>query len=160
MRPLPPTVLSHSLPVVDDIAIGKILQLRKAEGAAFDVYREALRNALKQNKTLTLAKQIQLFDDVIRPEIAKIELAVRRSRKLLVKSLAQDVIVASGAVVIGLFSGLLPHEIGTAALGLGGLHYSPKFVSKLTELCAEPRQAMDSRYYFLWKVRRLGRDHS
>jgi hypothetical protein len=152
-------VFSHSLPVVDDIEIGKIIKLRKAEGESFDVYRDALARALKQYENLTLSKQVQLFNDVIRPEITKIELAVRKSRKLLVKSLAQDVIIASGAVGIGLFSGLLPHDIGTAPLGLGGLHYSPKFVRNLTELCAEPRQAMDSRYYFLWKVRRLGADH-
>jgi hypothetical protein len=55
-RPLPPTLLSHALPVVDDVEITKILQLRKAESAAFDVYRDALTRALKQNKNLTLAK--------------------------------------------------------------------------------------------------------
>jgi hypothetical protein len=153
-----PTAFSHALPVVDHIEVRRILALRRAEGAAFAVYREALLKGLNQKK-LTLRQQAEFFRDVIQPEIAKIDLAVRKSKKLLVKSLAQDVVIAAGGIAIGLFSGLLPPNVGTAAVGLGGLHYSRQFVKKLTELCAEPQKAMDNRFYFLWRVKRLARKH-
>jgi hypothetical protein len=133
------------------------VNLRQAEGAAFEIYRDTVTKALRKNRKLTASQQVEFFNDVIRPEIAKIELAVRRSRKLLIRSIISDVIVASGAVGIGLFSGLLPPAIGTAALGLGSLHYSPKFVRKLIDLSAEPNAAANNKYYFLWKITKSGK---
>jgi hypothetical protein len=156
---LSPTIFSHSVPIVSEIALNKIVKLRRTEAGAFELYRDAVSKSLQRNRGATLNEQLQLFNDVVRPEIAKIDAAVRRSRKLLVKSIAQDLIVASGAIGIGLFSGLLPQAIGAAAVGLGSLHYSPQFVRKLTELCGEPKQAAESRYYFLWKMRKAGGRH-
>jgi hypothetical protein len=154
-----PTMFSHFLPIVDAVEIKRILKLRNEEAGAFERYRDAISKNLRKHPKATVREQVQLFDDVIRPEIAKIDAAVRRSRKLLVRSIMQDVVVISGAIGIGAFSGLLPPAIGLAAAGLGSLHYSPQFVRKLTELCSEPKQAMDSRYYFLWKVRRKAKMH-
>ena len=68
--PTTPTAFSHALPVIDQIDVTKILALRKAEGAAFAVYREALVKGLNQ-KDLTLSQQMEFFRDVIQPEIAK-----------------------------------------------------------------------------------------
>lgn len=156
---LSPTIFSHSVPIVGEVALNRIVKLRRTEAGAFELYRDAVSKSLQRHRVITLKEQIQLFNDVVRPEIAKIDAAVRRSRKLLMKSIAQDLVVASGAVGIGLFSGLLPHAIGAAAVGLGSLHYSPQFVRKLTELCSEPKPAAESRYYFLWKMKRAGGRH-
>lgn len=157
--PVSPTIFSHFLPIIGEVSLEKVVRLRRAEGAAFELYRDAISKALRKNKKMPLRQQVEFFDDIVRPEIAKIDSAVRRSRKLLVKSLTQDMIVATGAIGIGLFSGLLPPEIGAAAVGLGSLHYSPQFVKKLTELCAEPKKAAESRYYFLWKAKKLAPKH-
>jgi len=156
IAPLSPTMLAHSVPVIETVGLKDIIKLRKKEGAAFELYRDAVSKTLKQHPHSTLIEQQDLFNDVRRPEIAKINSVVRNSRKLLIQSIMQDVVVASGAIGIGFFSGLLPPMIGAAAVGLGSIHYSPKFVRKLTELCAEPPRAMESRYYFLWKVSKVG----
>lgn len=159
VKAMSPALFSHAIPFIADVELKKLLQLRRNESGAFELYRDILSKNVRKHYNATPTEQAQLFNDVVRPELAKIDAAVRRSRKLLVKSITHDLIVASGAIGIGLFSGLLPLAIGAAAIGLGSLHYSPQFVRKLTELCSEPKEASQSRFYFLWKVRKSANRH-
>lgn len=93
----------------------------------------------------------------MRPEIAKIEFAVQRSRNLLLRSITKDLVIAAGSVGIGFFAGLLPPPMGAVVAGFGGVHYSARLINNISKLLEEPDQATQSRYYFLWKLKRLSR---
>jgi hypothetical protein len=149
------TAFAHTLPVLEDIPLRKLLSLRAKEGEAFRSYRAALDRAMKavpKEKSKDLGS---LFSDIVRPEIDRISVTVKKSRKLLLQRISGDLLATVGSVGLGFFSGVLSPEIGTAVGALGGVHFTSKIFKNLAELAFEPSKAADSKYYFLWKLERL-----
>jgi hypothetical protein len=147
------TPFFHDVPVLEDIPIGRIMKLRKSEGPAFELYRDSVVKSVRASKGEARKRQHEIFNDVIRPELTKLETSIRRSRKLLRQSVSQDLILAAGAVAIGVFGNFLPPELRMGVGGLGGVHYSTRLVRSMSKLISEPKEALDSRYYFLWKAK-------
>ncbi len=146
--------LSHSLPVLSGASLDKLISLRINEGESFQVYRDALSSTLN-NKHLSLIEFEQAFADVVRPEINKINLSIKNSRKLLVDSVRQDVVLGTGFVSLGLFGGFLPPNIGELVAALGGFQYASDLVGKVNSLTKEPEDISSEQFYFLWKANKV-----
>lgn len=124
------------------------------EGESFSVYRDSLTFALQSITESDVGKVQQAFDDLVRPELNNIELAIKNSRKLLWGSLAHDIAFSAGFVAVGLFSGLLPANIGEIVATLGGFKFVSGSLEKASKLIQEPPEVRNSKYYFLWKVQK------
>jgi len=159
-RAVSPSPFSHVVPIIDTVPVSKILKLREAEAPAFELYRQSVSKSLEQAKGNSDALQCQIFYDIVKPELVRLENSIRRSRKLLLKSAAQDLIFAAGSVAIGLFGHFLPPELRVGLGGFGGVHYTHRLMQSMTKLLGDPTEAIHNRYYFLWKLTRLKKSGS
>ncbi|MCP4605882.1 MAG: hypothetical protein GY847_36110 [Proteobacteria bacterium] len=148
--------LSHNLPIVQKIPIKKLLGLRKKEEESFNVYRDAIRVAIKEN-TANPSKGREIFQDIIRPELNKIDLAVRRNKRTLLRAVTRDVLFATGAIAIGMYSGLVTPEVGEAIAKLGGLKFLIDMAKNTNSTFDIPENIKENQYYFLWKLARRTR---
>jgi hypothetical protein len=146
--------LSHSIPTIEDVRLDKLIRLRQKEGEAFEVYRDALHRVLNQARALKPEEMRELIDDEIRPEIHKIERTIKNTRRLLVDSLTRDILVSTGYIAIGLFSGFLSPQAAEIVTTLGGLAFAKSVVEKVTQLRTDSGDALENPYYFLWKLKK------
>lgn len=142
----------HYIPFIKNVNLKNLIKLREKEGEAFKVYRDNISNTLNSAMKLSKKEIKEAIDNTILPEINKINLTIRNSKKLLVKSLTKDIIIGTGAITIGLFSGLLPNDIGKIIAALGGFKYISSLFEKGIKIFEEPHVIRDNKYYFLWKV--------
>jgi len=146
--------LSHSVPFIHNTELSKLIKLREKEGESFRVYRDALALTMKSVTSSDVKEIRQAFDDLVRPELNKVDLAIKNSRKLIWGSLKRDLLCGTGFIMIGLFSGLLPRNIGAVVAALGGFKFTSALVDKASKLLQEPTEIRDNKYYFLWKVKK------
>jgi hypothetical protein len=99
------SALRHSLPVVDGLDTKALIRLRQTEGEAFIVYRDALNGVLREVEHNDAASIKQAFDDIVRPELHRLDKAVASARKLVRRSLRDSVLIGTGLVCIGVFGG-------------------------------------------------------
>jgi hypothetical protein len=151
--------LSHYLPTIENADMSSLVELRRKEGESFQVYRDAMRDVMKDFPIQKPKQMSEIFNDTIRPEINKIELTVKRSKRILRAQIGEDLVFGAAFVSVGLFSGILPINIGEIVSALGGFHYTSSLFSKLNSLRFEPSDARDNRFYFLWKVRKVAAKH-
>ena len=147
--------LSHSVPLIPDADLSALVKLRANEGEAFRVYRDKLNGVLgelQSESSLTESRVKQALQDAIEPELNKMDQVVRENKRLLVGQLRQDVVFGAGMVSVGLFSGLLPTNVGQVFAGLGGFRFVTSLLEKANSLAKEPSDVRKNSCYFLWKA--------
>jgi hypothetical protein len=144
---------SHYVPIISDTTLSKLVKFRQEEGEAFLVYRDALSSALKNAISSRSNEFNQIFNDIVQPEINKINLSVKKSRHLLWNSLFSDMILSSGFISIGMFSGILPHDVSQIVTALGGFKFISTMKDKLGDLVSEQADITANKFYFLWKMK-------
>lgn len=151
--------LTHPLSFVNQVSLNKLLKLRKDDGESFLVYRDAVRSILKNNQNSSSTELQEAFDDVIRPELNKIDLTIKNSRKLLVTSTITDITIAIASVSIAAFSGLLPASLGIPkemldlGAAIGGWQSVKNLATKVAEVNVKPKEVSENKFAFLWKVK-------
>jgi hypothetical protein len=145
---------AHNVPILNNIALIKIVELRSQLKEEFNVYRDAIRTATMEitNSNATYAKQI--FNDIILPELNNIDLAVKNSRRILRKNTTRSFIISTGFISLGLFSGILPGNIGQLLAAMGGYGFVKDSIKGGLSLLNEPESIRDNKFYFLWKVQK------
>lgn len=147
--------LAHQLPYVSGVDLAKLVHLRRSEGESFELYRQAVSTALKAVPHIEDRHMGELFDDQIRPELAKIDLTLKNARKFLYGSIALDVVTLAGFLSLGLLSGLLPYDLEKVASAIGGFKCLTDLKSKVDQLRRESINLSQNKFYFLWKVKTL-----
>lgn len=146
--------LDHNLPFVPNIDLKKMIQLRKKEGEAFQIYRASLTNFLTSIKSPDYHLK-EAFRDEIQPEINKIKQTIKTSRKLILSDMTKDLVIGSTYVSIGLFSHLLPPTIGEITAALGGKNYLDRFGDNVKKLTTLKSEVKTNKYYFIWRLQKL-----
>lgn len=144
--------LSHLLPVINDLSLDKIVELRIKEGEAFSVYRDSLNSVVKDKTNYSTKELKELFRDKINPELNKIEQTIKRNKKQLTGSIVKDVIFTSSIVSIGLYSGILPKDIGKVVAAIGGTKFLYELYNKIGKRFSTDEEINKNSYYFLWKL--------
>lgn len=145
--------LSHHLPFVQDVPLVKLIELRQKDGESFELYRQAVSAALKAAPNADDRHLAELFTDQVRPELARIDLTLRNSRRYLYGTIALDAVVLAGFVGIGLFSGLLPYDMDKVLAAIGGYKCLTDLKGKIDQLRKDTIGVNQNKFYFLWKVR-------
>jgi hypothetical protein len=149
--------LSHDLPFIHDVPFSKLIELRIKEGEAFKVYRDALRLALKTVCENNESKTNEIFDDVVLPELNKIDSTIKNSKRILTRSLSEDLIIGAGFIALGLMAGLISPTFGACISAIGGAKFISDIVKDATHIVSEPSNIRENSYYFLWKVKKESR---
>jgi hypothetical protein len=151
--------LSHPLAFIDNVPLERLLKIRKRDGEAFLVYRDAMRKILAQARGKTSMELREAFEEEIRPELNKIELLLKNARRLTAVSTLTDVAVIAASVSVAAFSGLLPSglvppELVNVGAALGGWQGVKGLASNVARLRTAPKEVSENRFAFLWKVKR------
>lgn len=145
--------LSHYLPVIQMVGLKKLIELRSKEGESFRVYRDSLTTALKTVDDPDPQKIRQAFNDLVRPEINKIEWTLQNSRKIARSSLQRNFVVTMGYISIALFGNLVPPDLASLLAAVGGLNFIASTVEKSKDLIGDA-PVRDEKFYFLWRVQK------
>jgi hypothetical protein len=149
--------LGHALPFVEQVPLERLLRLRNVEGDAFEVYRAALKKIVSELRDRPAGEISEAVSDIINPELAKIDMVFKKSKKLLKDSLVRDTIYATGFVTVGLTAGILPTNVGQIVAGVGGLTKVGSMLTSASKLLQEPEEVRGERFYFLWRMRNLSK---
>ena len=71
-------------------------------------------------------------------------------------SAAHEVVITAGLIAIGLWCGLVPEHLQPVITAAGGITGIKGVTGKLVESLKTPKEALDNRYYFLWKAQATG----
>jgi len=102
---------SHDMPIVFGAPLSSLLKLRKDEWESLRVYRDALREALRTVEDDQRVNAKVVFNDLVLPELNRIDLLFNRNTRFLMKAAARDVTFATGAVAIGLLTGFVAIQV-------------------------------------------------
>jgi len=146
--------LSHPLAYLDGVPIQTLLSVRNNEGDSFQAYREAVTKVVRDIPHATPAQAREAIDDLVRPEVTKIEVSLKRNRTTMAKSLARDLVITAGVVGIGVFSGLIPETLQAIATAGGGLLGAKSLAAQALGVLGKPAVVADNQFTFLWQAKR------
>ncbi|MFS1563027.1 MAG: hypothetical protein ACL7AX_04905 [Candidatus Arsenophonus phytopathogenicus] len=144
--------VNHYLPTIHCRDPLEILKLREREDESFKVYRDKLNKLLID----ALKQKQEYFPETLRntvlPEINLINKKLKDYQIKKRNNFRDKLIFGSGAVAFGLYSGVLPSNIGSILAAIGGgcaivssmIDYKSAFLSK--------DQIRSSDYYFLGQL--------
>jgi hypothetical protein len=147
--------LVHSLPYLHSINLKTLMSVREKEGESFETYRTSLSKFLINIQNIEQSELIEAFNDEILPELNKIKLTIKKSKKLIFADMSKDLVLGSTIVTIGLLTNLLPANIAQILTTIGGVNYADKFASNIKKLATVESEVKDNKYYFLWKLQRM-----
>jgi len=147
--------LAHNVPVIHNADLIDLLKLRQHENESFQVYRDALSALLKNTAGRKGPEIREMLDDTIRPQLHKMDLAVKNWKASLGRTTKNKVLFGSAAVLTGLYTGILPPIIGDAVAAFGGYSAIESLLSNMNESLKEPTTIKENNFYFLWKVQKL-----
>ena len=143
--------ISHEIPFIKNVPIKNLIELRKKEGEAFQVYRNTIKNLTSDISEYAIDKQI--YFDIIKPELDKIDLTIKNSKKIIWQETYSDFLIHSGYVAVGLTTGLLVPNIGQITAAIGGLNFFNKVGKNIQKLISDSENLRNENFYFLWKVK-------
>jgi hypothetical protein len=146
--------LRHSLPTIFSKSVSDILFLRDAEAEAFYVYRDKLNKIIKESYSWNPKEISQMFEDVIIPEINQINNKVRNWKTNLRDGAKSKLIFGAGTVAVGLFSGILPPDIGKILAAIGGYSGVTSLLEIYNKSYKGDQEAKKNDMYFLWKAQK------
>ncbi|MCB2339095.1 hypothetical protein [Clostridium estertheticum] len=147
--------ITHSIPYIYNIELEQIINLRNAESDAFFIYREAIQNVIKSSKGLSEKQVKEAFDDLVRKELLKINLIVKKSHENLIRKAKREIIIGGAIITAGIFTKCISPELASITASIGGLKYLHQFCSNSAQIFDEPLDAPKNDIYFLWKVQNL-----
>lgn len=144
--------LRHVLPTLKNVRIDELLNVRKNETDAFNVYRNSFNAILDNGKNLSEEELKEYIRDEVQPQIDKIQHALTSSKKTIKNRTAGEVVLGSAIFSAALFSGLVPPEYATGITTLAGFHNTYKVGKGLWDYKSSEDQIRNNDYYFLWKA--------
>lgn len=143
--------LFHRVPLISDVRVEDIVELRLKDGQSFVNYRDSLNRILKDYKKLDRKAITEIQRDIIDPELHSIERTISLNRSSLLKAAGRDVILTGLGVGIGLFSGILPFDYAAVLGVMGGIPTLSNILSNIgkgnSKGCVK-----NNNFYFLFKL--------
>jgi len=147
--------LTSIVPFLDDLDIEKLIKLRDREEESFVKYRAALNNAINEFKcsrgTFTKKDAQNMYNDIIRPEIASLDQKVKLSKRDLMDSARRSISSTVGALSFGVYLGMDTSTIISIA---GAMGFS-QILKDLMAVGDQEKKVRDHDLYFLWKAKKL-----
>jgi hypothetical protein len=144
--------LKHYLPKVSSQNPEVLLNLREKEGEAFAVYRDKLRKLLQGTEGWSDQDVSRAFRDEVLPEINVLNKRLKDWSNNSKESVGEKLLFGTGAVTLGLYSGILPSDVGQLVAAIGGTSAVTSAIFDWNKAFKEKQQARASDYYFLWQA--------
>ena len=148
----PPPVFE--MPFLENISSKDVLDLRRAEGDAFNEYRVAMDNASKQYLSINSnAEAHDIYDDLIYPAFVKLDTAFNRAKRIHAIKNACALIVSSSTVTLGIMNSAIPKDPVAIAAAIGGSDVLLSQLGNVVERKLNSGNELERQdFYFLWKL--------
>jgi len=151
--------ITSLVPFAGDLSAAGILKVRQREAESFLTYRQALNRAIDdvtdRGKSFTERDARAIYADVLAPDLARLDRAVKAARKDVVKEVGRSVIGWSAAIGFGMYTGLLPAQLVLAAKALGLTKVVADMAAGAGRLLSPEDAVRKEDLFFLWKIRHL-----
>ncbi len=150
--------LSTVVPFLEDVPFDDLVSLREHEGDAFIAFRKALGDAIeefrRQGKAFDEGTAKELYADVVRPALSKLNMRVDAAKSAILRRAANSALGWAGAISIGTYAGIVPHNLVNAAATLGFTKVAADLLATLAERFTPETEIAQESMYFLWQVER------
>ena len=143
------SLINQPLPILSNATVEHIVHFRKNDYESFQVYRDTMNSYLKDNLLFDRIVYDELMQDVIIPELHKMDLALKNSRNLFKSRLAPEVGFGIAMITVGHFVGLPVQDISAIVALLGG----SEIIANITKNIRK-EEIRNSPLYFLWNLSR------
>jgi hypothetical protein len=149
--------LSHSLPLLGDLSIAKLLKIRREDRDSFIRYRLALQRIMVEvsleKKRVSKREVRELFRDKIEPELSKIRSELYQERRRQVRRTVGGVGAIAASVALGAFGGIVPLAAKLAVSAAGAM-LGGRLLSRAAEAQCEHGASLKEKndFYFLLRI--------
>lgn len=148
--------LIYELPILQDVPLTAMLDIRRNEYDAFLTYRDGMNKVIKeyisQRKKLSSLEAREIHEDIVQPKLNELNARVKSIKRSLLRKPALDITIAVGILTIGLYSNLLTPEAGKIVAALGGIPALKSLIQSIVEAAQTPQEIRNDSFYFLWKL--------
>ena len=152
------SALTSEIPFIHGLAPAELVKMRKREGDSYQLFRKALRDAVREyvssEKPLSKKDTRQLYADVVAPELAKVEIALKSARRRALKSAGSKLVGWTAAISASAYAGFLPASLTAAAGALGFTKIAADLLSDAIHRGDVMEDVRKENMFFLWNVRR------
>lgn len=145
-----------SIPIFKNASLSSILYLRNQDYEEFLVFRNSLSNIIKdylsKRKSFTRKDARAVYQDMVYPELCKLNAKSKSLRNGAIFKNTKDVVVTSGILSFGLCSGLLPLSAKPLLATIGGFEISRELIKSITSIFETPDEIRNHNFFFLWKL--------
>lgn len=145
------------MPFADKIPVSKILELRKKEPESFLTFQRALFEGMREldkAHNLNEREAREIYGDVVQPSLNRLDQTFKNAQKTIIKDVYRNAVAAVGALSVGILSGTIT---GAVIPALAGAIFAQKTIARAMRISDESEEVRNDKFYFLWKVKRLGR---
>jgi len=148
--------LLYELPVVKEVPLHSLLDLRKNDYDSFICYRNSINRLIqdyfvnKNDLSPSLAKEIHA--DLIQPELSRINIKVKSFQDFQLQKAKRDIIISTGLLSFGIYSTFIIPALTLPAIIATGVE-AIKSVKALHSSFQVPSEIKSNNLYFLWKLR-------
>ena len=135
------------LPLIQNVDLENLLKIRDNDYDSFLVYRDKLREMIKISDLKTEKDYQEAYNDLIQPEINKMNNVLKKNKKHLIRKIGIDVGLTSIICSVGIYNHFSFDGI-TGLMSLLGISTGIRDIANLSS--EEPIE--ENELYFLWKV--------
>jgi hypothetical protein len=151
--------LLHSVPLLSDVPIGRVMEFRQKEPEAFLRYRAAIARIVKElakdKPELSDKDARDIYGDVLEPELARLRTQAKSIRRVGMKKVAAKALASFVAVGLGVYGGLLPSDLAALFKVVGGVNLLSQIGETVGLIERNPQEIKNHELYFLLKLQTL-----
>lgn len=146
--------LAHALPIITNVPIDKVIELREKEPEAFIHYRNSMDRFMKtvKNNGYTQTELAEAFKDEVQQSIDMINVTVRSSKEKLKKGTLLGSVVGFGVLSLGLTQGIIAQGVLSGLYAFANSNHGAKTINDFVSLVGGEESIRKERYYFLWNL--------
>jgi len=148
------------MPIIEGVDARTLLKIRHQDYDAFLNYRSAIVEVeseyIKRKRKLSKADALGLYEDVVFPNLRRLEVKANMIKRELRSSASKRIVVAATLAVAGIALGILPHD-ATRVLEIVGACEMIGPVADLWKSTGTPNEVKSDPFYFLWNIERYHR---
>jgi len=149
--------LSHSVPLVGELSIARLLKLRREERDSFTRYRLAIQRILaevsEKKKRIGKKEVKELFRDRIEPELTKMKSELYQEGRRQVRRITGGIATIAATIAFGAFGGIVPVATKLAVTAAGAM-VGGRLLTRAAEAQCEHGATVKEKndFYFLLRL--------
>ena len=150
--------LTHTVPLLQEVPLERIIKLRQEEPAAFENYRSTLTVILKKYapKGIGDSEAREIYLDLLKPQLDALEVQAVNARRSQLKRNVLKVAISSALIGVGIYSGILPTQLAKLVEAIGGFTIAKDLAETILTAEKNPLEVRNHNLYFLLRLKQDG----